>query len=39
MNGFLITFYTTQKHNVQGQPISEWLLAVASQMTLRGATV
>ena len=39
MNGFLITFYTTQNHNVQGQPISEWLLAVASQMNLRGATV
>ncbi|ENW79091.1 hypothetical protein F909_03416 [Acinetobacter sp. ANC 3929] len=39
MNGFLITFYTAQNRNYQGQPISEWLLAVAKQMNLRGATV
>ncbi|MGN5763448.1 DUF190 domain-containing protein [Acinetobacter calcoaceticus] len=39
MNGFLITFYTAQNRSYQGQPISEWLLAVAKQMSLRGATV
>ncbi|MCH7315022.1 DUF190 domain-containing protein [Acinetobacter sp. ANC 3882] len=39
MNGFLITFYTAQNRNYQGQPISEWLLSVAKQMNLRGATV
>lgn len=39
MNGFLITFYTAQNRSYQGQPISEWLLAVAKQMNLRGATV
>ena len=39
MNGFLITFYTAQNRFYQGQPISEWLLAVAKQMSLRGATV
>jgi PII-like signaling protein len=39
MNGFLIIFYTSQNRRYQGQPISEWLLAVAKQMNLRGATV
>ncbi len=39
MNGFLITFYTAQNRTYQGQVMSEWLLAVAKQMHLRGATV
>lgn len=39
MNGFLITFYTAQNRNYQGQLISEWLLSIAKQMNLRGATV
>ncbi|MCU4392330.1 DUF190 domain-containing protein [Acinetobacter courvalinii] len=39
MNGFLMSFYTAQNRSYQGQPISEWLLTVAKQMNLRGATV
>lgn len=37
--GFLITFYTSQNLSFEGQPINEWLVAVAKQMKLRGATV
>jgi len=37
--GFLITFYTSQNRSFEGQPINEWLVAVAKQMKLRGATV
>lgn len=33
--GFLITFYTSQNRSFQGQPINEWLVAVAKQMKLR----
>ncbi|NNP68200.1 DUF190 domain-containing protein [Acinetobacter sp. Ac_5812] len=39
MNGFLLSFYTAQNRTYQGQPMSEWLLAVAKQMNLLGATV
>ena len=39
MNGFLITFYTTQNRSFQGQAISEWLFKLAKQMDLHGATV
>ncbi|EPF75878.1 hypothetical protein GCM10025882_13900 [Acinetobacter gyllenbergii] len=39
MNGFLLSFYTAQNRAYQGQQMSEWLLAVAKQMNLRGATV
>lgn len=39
MNGFLLSFYTAQNRTYQGQMMSEWLLAVAKQMNLRGATV
>ncbi len=39
MNGFLLSFYTAQNRIYQGQPMSEWLLAVAKQMNLPGATV
>ncbi|MCH7296435.1 DUF190 domain-containing protein [Acinetobacter sp. NIPH1876] len=39
MNGFLLSFYTAQNRTYQGQMMSEWLLAVAKQMNLPGATV
>ncbi|ENW97077.1 DUF190 domain-containing protein [Acinetobacter sp. NIPH 298] len=39
MNGFLITFYTAQNRQYAGQSIVEWLLDIAKQMDLRGATV
>ena len=39
MNGFLITFYAERSRMYQGQPIVEWLLSVAQQMKLGGATV
>ena len=38
-NGFLITFYAERSRMYQGQPIVEWLLSVAQQMKLGGATV
>ncbi|QBQ17259.1 DUF190 domain-containing protein [Acinetobacter haemolyticus] len=39
MNGFLISFYTAQSRQYEGQSIVDWLLAIAKQMDLRGATV
>ena len=39
MNEFLLSFYTAQNRTYQGQKMSEWLLAVAKQMNLGGATV
>ena len=39
MNGFLITFYAERSRMYQGQPIVEWLLSVAQQLKLGGATV
>lgn len=39
MNGFQITFFTQQNRRHQGQPMPDWLLHVAADMGLRGATV
>jgi len=39
MNGFQITFFTQQSRRHQGQPMPEWLLRVAADLGLRGATV
>ena len=40
MNGFLITFYTTQQAKFQGQWLIDWLLAAAAaRLDIQGATV
>ena len=39
MNGFLITFYTTQQAKFQGQWLIDWLLAAAARLDILGATV
>ena len=39
MNGFQITFFTQQNRRHQGRPLAEWLLHLAKEMKLRGATV
>lgn len=39
MNGYQITFFTQQGHRIHGQPVGEWLIGVAKQMGLHGATL
>lgn len=39
MNGYQITFYTQQDHLHHGRPLGEWLLQLAREMKLPGATL
>ena len=39
MNGYQITFYFEQDQRHRGQPAGEWLLAVARELQLHGATL
>jgi PII-like signaling protein len=39
MQGFQVTFYTQQDHRHHGQPVADWLLQIAGELGLRGATV
>ena len=39
MKGYLVTFYTEQNRRHQGHPLHEWLLTLAKNLNLRGATV
>jgi PII-like signaling protein len=39
MNGYQITFFTQQDKRHHGQPIGEWLLMLAREMELPGATL
>ncbi len=39
MNGFEITFYTQQDRHHAGKPLAEWLLSLAAELGLPGATV
>ncbi len=39
MNGYQITFFTQQDHRHGGKPVGEWLIHVAKEMGLRGATL
>jgi PII-like signaling protein len=39
MNGYQITFFTQQDKRHHGQPIGEWLLMLAREMALPGATL
>lgn len=39
MNGFQLTFFTQQDHRHKGKPMGEWLVHLAKEMGLRGATL
>lgn len=39
MNGYQITFFTQQDHRHKGKPIGDWLVHLAQDMGLRGATL
>ena len=39
MNGFQITFYTQQDRHHRGRPVAEWLMQLAAELGLRGATL
>lgn len=39
MNGFLLTFFTQQDRKHAGKPLAEWLLQLARDLNLRGATL
>ncbi|MES2237157.1 MAG: DUF190 domain-containing protein [Pseudomonadota bacterium] len=38
MNGYQITFFTVQDHRHHGKPIADWLVHLAQEMGLHGAT-
>ena len=39
MQGFQITFFTQQNHRHKGKPLADWLVHLAQEMGLRGATL
>jgi PII-like signaling protein len=39
MNGYQITFFTLQDRRHHGKPVGEWLIDLAKEMGLRGATL
>lgn len=39
MNGFQVSFLTVQGHRHAGIPVAEWLLRLAMELGLRGATM
>lgn len=39
MNGYQITFFTQQDHRHRGRHVASWLVHLAGEMNLRGATV
>ena len=39
MQGYLLRFYTEQKVQYRGKPLSKWLLGVAQQFKIQGATI
>lgn len=39
MNGYLVTFYTQQDRRHHGQPLGQWLVRLAGELGLRGATL
>lgn len=39
MNGYQITFFTVQGHRHKGKAVGDWLVQLAKQMGLRGATL
>jgi PII-like signaling protein len=39
MKGYQVSFLTVQGHRHAGKPMAEWLLQLALEMKLRGATI
>ncbi|MGF6637474.1 PII-like signaling protein [Paraburkholderia sp. MM6662-R1] len=39
MHGFQITFFTQQGRSHHGKPLADWLVRLASELGLRGATL
>ena len=39
MNGYQITFFTQQNRRHRGKPLADWLVHLAKEMKLRGATL
>ncbi|HYA75998.1 MAG TPA: DUF190 domain-containing protein, partial [Burkholderiaceae bacterium] len=39
MNGYQITFFTQQDRRHHGKPLADWLVHLAKDMDLRGATL
>lgn len=39
MNGYLLTFFTQQDRKHAGKPLADWLVQLAKDMGLRGATL
>jgi len=39
MNGYQITFFTHQDKRHQGKPLADWLVQLARELGLRGATL
>jgi PII-like signaling protein len=39
MNGYQVSFLTVQAHRHAGKPVAEWLLQVAMELGLQGATI
>lgn len=39
MNGYQVSFLTVHGHRHGGKPVAEWLLQLAMDMGLRGATI
>ena len=39
MNGYEITFFTVQDHRHKGKPVGDWLVHVAKEIGLTGATL
>jgi PII-like signaling protein len=39
VNGYQVSFFTVQSHRHKGRPIGDWLVNVAKEMCLTGATL
>jgi len=39
MNGYQVTFFTQQNRRHHGKPLADWLMLLAEEMNLHGATL
>jgi len=39
MKGYQVTFFTVQDHRHKGKPVGDWLVHLAQELGLRGATL
>lgn len=39
MTGYILTFFTQQNREHNGQPVAAWIVATARQLGIRGATL